>query len=166
MRIRIDGLETLLTQEARLALRVAGLIVVEGTDDADYVVTLTEDVNPRTPVTLRSSDGPLERLAINKVTAFRSSLLLERAEVPNDRVLAITIPAVDHLRRLTSRALVEIFLTYVSQPVVRRHEPPVLLPVGQAEILASLRADLLAELRQAAREEPSRPWWQRLWSVT
>lgn len=136
MRIRIDGID-LVAREARLALQVAGFILVTSPkQEADYVVELAED-NEDAPVVISGADGSFERLAINCLAPKAASLVIRRAERPDDRVLTLRVPGTDAMRRAVSRALVEIFLLYVNQPsaTTRTAPPAASSPIVQAQAL-------------------------------
>ena len=145
MRLRLDGIDSLSLREARLALRVAGFIVVEGEAEADYIVEIIETEDPLSPITITGADGPFERLAINKIATPTRPVILARSAKRNDAVISLTIPPLDDLRRILSRALVEIFLSYVSHPAVVSRQttvPHIVDAIGtaQAQTLAPLPA--------------------------
>lgn len=148
MRIRIDGDELHpVVREATLSLRAAGFVVVYG--DADYVVHMVETLDVNSPVELCGADGPLERLAINKIAAIRERFVLARATHPNDAHLRITMPPDDALRRQMSRALTEIFLSFVSAPGPRRA-----VPVAQPTASPLRLEDVQAQVLRPAPPEP------------
>jgi hypothetical protein len=164
MRLRIDGPKDLgVAQEARLALRHEGFILVEG--DADYVVRL-EEREPADDVVVSGSDGTLERDVINRLAPAVSSVVLIRQRPVNDRTIGIAIPPDDGLRRTVSRALVEIFVTYVNRSPAL---PPALVVGSTANGLGTTVDRLVAHLcdmeraHRAAVQAWHRPWWQRLW---
>lgn len=115
MRIRVDGNESPLLVEAKLALRHAGFIVAE-LGSVDYTVTLAEAPRTASPHVV-GTEGVLERLIVSKLLGRTSTIVLARAERPNDAAATITVPASDFWRRAVSRILVEIFLSFLT------HEP-------------------------------------------